>query len=143
KISLELKALKTAISKIHPENNVPYSLKTIQEKLAKDSAALCTYFFGKDTIYQFVISEKDIVVERIILTTDIRENIVDFIHLFDDGSIINNDISNYTNLAFQIFQLLKFNNLSAYKNVVIIPDGLLKPYSPLKQPPHCMQKCLL
>lgn len=125
KISLELKALKTAISKIHPENNVPYSLKTIQEKLAKDSAALCTYFFGKDTIYQFVISEKDIVVERIILTTDIRENIVDFIHLFDDGSIINNDISNYTNLAFQIFQLLKFNNLSAYKNVVIIPDGLL------------------
>ncbi|PKQ46833.1 CHAT domain-containing protein [Confluentibacter flavum] len=124
-ISLQLKTLKIAISKKYPESNKAYTLESFQSKLAKDEAVLVAYFFGKNTLYQFVISEKDIDIESIRLTEEIKKKIISFIHLFDDSSIINNDIINYTNQAFTIFKLLNFNKLSTHKNVVIIPDGLL------------------
>lgn len=124
-ISLHLKTLKKAISKKYPENNKAYTLESFQSKLAKDKAVLVAYFFGKNTLYQFVISEKDIAIEGIQLTEEIKKTILSFIHLFDSASIINNDINNYTNQAFTTFKLLNFNKLSPYKNVVIIPDGLL------------------
>ena len=53
------------------------------------------------------------------------KSFTNFIHLFDDASIINSDVKNYTNQAYQVFELLKFNKLSNNKNIVIIPDGLL------------------
>jgi CHAT domain-containing protein len=124
-ISLQLKTLKTAISKKYPEGNKSYTLESFQSKLAKDKAVLVAYFFGKNTLYQFVISEKDIAIEGIQLTEEIKKSIVSFIHLFNSASIINNDINNYTNQAFTIFKLLYFNKLSPHENVVIIPDGLL------------------
>jgi CHAT domain-containing protein len=124
-ISLQLKTIKTAISKTYPEKTNSLSLETLQKKLKEDYAVLIEYFFGNNTLYQFVISENDIEVERIELNTNIKRTIVNFIHLFDDASIINNDINIYTNQAFNVFELLKFNNISTYKNVVIIPDGLL------------------
>lgn len=124
-ISFQLKTLKTAISKKYPEGNKAYTLESFQSKLAKDKAVLVAYFFGKNTLYQFVISEKDIAIEGIQLTEEIKKSIVSFIHLFNSASIINNDINNYTNQAFTIFKLLNFNKLSPYNNVVIIPDGLL------------------
>ena len=124
-ISAKLKELKIAISKKYTSGNSSISLEILQEKLNKDQAVLVSYFFGKNTIYQFIISDKDLHVESIPLTNDNRKSIVDFIHLFDDASVINNNINNYTNQAFHVFELLKFNKLSTYKNVVIIPDGLL------------------
>ncbi|MFG6685014.1 CHAT domain-containing protein [Mariniflexile sp. HNIBRBA6329] len=124
-ISLQLKSLKLAISKKYPEDNHSLSLETLQKKLKEDQAVLVEYFFGKNTLYQFVISEIDIKVESIHLTNTVRKSIVDFIHLFDDASVINNNINSYTHQAFNVFELLKFNNISNYKNVIIIPDGLL------------------
>lgn len=124
-ISLELKALKPKIEKKYPETKNSYTLEGIQQKLAKDNAVLVAYFFGKNTIYQFIISEKNIAIESIKLTNDTRKNITNFIHLFDDASTINNDIANYTNQAFNLFKLLKLKTILTYKNVVIIPDGLL------------------
>ena len=124
-ISLQLKSLKTAISKKYPETNQSFSLEALQNKLAKDNAILVEYFFGKNHIYQFTISEKDIEVESIQASNTVKKSITNFIHLFDDASVINSDLKNYTNQAFHLFELLKINKLSNYKNVVIIPDGLL------------------
>jgi CHAT domain-containing protein len=124
-ISLQLKTLKTAISNKYPESNNAFSLQTIQNKLTKDKAVLVEYFFGKNTLYQFTISEKNIVVESIPLTHAVKKSIVNFIHLFDDASAINSNVNNYTNQAYHLFELLKLTKLSAHKNVVIIPDGLL------------------
>ncbi|WP_308993141.1 CHAT domain-containing protein [Mariniflexile litorale] len=124
-ISLQLKTLKAVITKKYPEKNRTDSLVHFQNKLNKDEAILVEYFFGKNTLYQFIISEKDIAIERLQLTEEIRKNIISFIHLFDDASIINNDINNYTRQAYTIFKLLNFDKFSLHKNVVIIPDGLL------------------
>jgi CHAT domain-containing protein len=124
-ISIQLKALKTAIEKKYPQNKTLYSLKAIQQKLAKNQAVLVAYFYGRNAIYQFVISETNISVETIPLTTDTKESIINFIHLFDNASIINNAINQYTTRAFGVYNLLKFNQTASYRNVVIIPDGLL------------------
>ncbi|MDO7173380.1 CHAT domain-containing protein [Mariniflexile sp. AS56] len=124
-ISLQLKTIKTAIAKKHPESTKTDTLKDFQNKLEKNDAVLVEYFFGKKTIYQFIISEQDITIESIPLSEEVQKNIVSFIHLFDNASVINNDIKNYTNQAYAIFKLLNFNTLSSHKNVVIIPDGLL------------------
>ena len=72
-ISLQLKTLKTAISNKYPESNNAFSLQTIQNKLTKDKAVLVEYFFGKNTLYQFTISEKNIVVESIPLTHAVKK----------------------------------------------------------------------
>ncbi|MBP0904692.1 CHAT domain-containing protein [Mariniflexile gromovii] len=124
-ISLQLKALKPNIEKKYPENKNVYTLEAIQKKLSKDKAVLVEYFYGKNNVYQFVISEKVMHVESFELTDETKQNIISFIHLFDDASIINNDIGNYTNRAFNIFNVLKLNTTLAYQNVIIIPDGLL------------------
>ena len=124
-ISLQLKALNHNIEKKYPENKNFISLETIQKKLKKDNAVLVEYFYGKNNVYQFVISEKNMTVESFELTYETKQNIISFIHLFDNASIINNDVTHYKNQAFNVFNLLKLHTISTYKNVVIIPDGLL------------------
>ncbi|OEK09254.1 hypothetical protein A8C32_11050 [Flavivirga aquatica] len=124
-ISLKLKTIKTAILKKYPESTSNLSLETLQAKLLKDDTVLVEYFYGETAIYQFTILSKNIYLDKIILNTDTRKQITDFIHLFDNASIINNNINTFTTKAFNLFELLKFNTISTSKNVVIIPDGLL------------------
>ncbi|MEP3838352.1 MAG: CHAT domain-containing protein [Algibacter sp.] len=124
-ISHDLKSLKPIILKKYPEELGSFSLKTLQDKLLKDNTVLTEYFYGRYSIFQFIISNNDITLNRIPNTKTIQNEIKSFIHLFDDASIINNNITNYTEQAFKIYKLLKFDALSTFKNVLIIPDGLL------------------
>lgn len=124
-ISLQLKALKSSISKRYSEINNTISIDELQYKLQKDKAVLIEYFYGKNTLYQFIISEKDITLESIRLNNETKKNITDFIHLFDNASVINNDISKFTKQAYKLFELFNFNKTKNQKNIVIIPDGLL------------------
>lgn len=124
-ISLQLKALKPDIDKKYPKSHNALTLEAIQRKLKKDQAVLVEYFYGKNNIYQFVISDKNMTVERIESTTKTKQNIINFIHLFDNASIINNDIGKFTKHAFNNYNELKLSAISEYKNVIIIPDGLL------------------
>tara|TARA_R110002049_G_scaffold65035_1_gene170891 strand:+ start:5519 stop:8107 length:2589 start_codon:yes stop_codon:yes gene_type:complete len=124
-ISLELKSLKTDISKKYKNDENLFSLETIQDKLLKDDAVLVEYFYGEQILYQFIISNKNIQLNQIDLTPETKNKITDFIHLFDNAAIINNDINNFTNKAFHLFELLKFDALPKSKNVILIPDGLL------------------
>lgn len=124
-ISLQLKSLNSKIEKKYPQLNSSPSLISFQKKLDKNKAVLVEYFYGANTIYQFIISNHTITANAIELKEDTKQNITNFIHLFDDASVINNNISNYTNQAFNLYKLLKFDTFSNYNNVIIIPDGLL------------------
>lgn len=124
-IHFQLKTTKEAISIKYPEEENSFSLNTLQTKLLQDNTALTEYFFGKNNLYQFVVSTDDIVLNKFPLNKKKKKDILNFIHLFDAPSIINNDITNYTKQAFDTYKLLRFNELSSYKNVLIIPDGLL------------------
>lgn len=124
-ISVQLKAIKKAISKSFPENKNRFTLQNLQSKLLHDDAALTEYFFGKNNLYQFIISAKDIFLNRIPLDEKNKQAIINFIHFFDGPSVINNNIEHYTEQAFNIYRLLNVTALSSYKNVIIIPDGTL------------------
>jgi len=124
-ISMQMKSLKRIISKKYPDRDYLFSLETLKSQLLIDNAVLTEYFYGKNSIYQFIVSANNITLNQIPQSKKINKTITDFIHLFDAPSTINNDIKNYTNQAFNIYKALNFDALSSYKNVLIIPDGLL------------------
>lgn len=124
-ISLKLKALKTALLKTHPDKQTSFSLEDLQQKLQTDQATLVEYFYGKNQIYQFIVSKNKITLYRLEKRTLAEKNIVDFINLFNSPQTINNNISNYTQQAFNIYKLLNLSAVNGTKNIEIIPDGLL------------------
>jgi len=124
-INFQLKTIKEVINKKYSERENLFSLETLQNKLLEDKTVITEYFFGKNNLYQFIVSTEDIILNKIPLDEKIRDEIINFIHFFDAASFINNDISNYTKQAYNIYKLLNFNSLLAYKNVIVIPDGTL------------------
>lgn len=125
-ISIELKRLKGAINKKYPElEDTNFSVNGLQNKLLKDEAVLVEYFYGRKNIYQFIIYNDDINLSKISLNEANKKHITGFIHLFDTASIINNDIDKFTTAAFTLYKVLNLPKIAAFKNVIIIPDGLL------------------
>ena len=125
-INMKLKSLKSFIAKKkYPSVNRLISLDLLKKQLIKDKLVFTEYFYGKNSIYQFIIKDNDIVLNRIPKYAKTSKKIIDFITLFNSPSAINNDIQNYTNQALEIYKLLKFDALSSFKNVLVIPDGFL------------------
>jgi CHAT domain-containing protein len=123
--SFKLKRLNQQISNKYPDVDSFFSINALNKKLQEDNAVLVEYFYGEQTIYQFIVSNKNIQLNQIELNVETKNKIIKFIHLFDDATIINNDINNFTSQAFNMFEMLKLNAISEYKNAIIIPDGLL------------------
>ncbi len=125
-ISIKLKTLKEVINKKYPDlKNSIFLVDDIQNKLLKDATVLVEYFYGKKNIYQFIISSDGINLSKINLEEATKKHITDFIHLFDNASVINNDVNTYINKAFTLYNILNIEKTKAFKNVIIIPDGLL------------------
>ncbi|WP_248724303.1 CHAT domain-containing protein [Seonamhaeicola sp. ML3] len=124
-ISLKLKSLKPPILKKYGELESFISITDLQKKLHEDNAVLVEYFYGKNMIYQFIISSSTIELNEVAETKNAKTPILEFIHLFDDAAVINNDISSYTSKAHQLYKLLKLDAVSKWKNVIIVPDSFL------------------
>jgi len=125
-ISIELKTIKKGILKKYPQTDEPViDIEKLQQKLKTDDATLVEYFYGNYAIYQFIISPDSIAFNKIELNDYNKDKIVAFNNLFEGASIINNNISDFTNRSSSIYNLLNFNEASSTKNVIIIPDGLL------------------
>lgn len=125
KVSIELKALNKPIKEKYQEALSIVSFHALQNKLQNDKAVLIEYFYGQNSIYQFIISANHIELNKIANTKDAKDPIIEFIHLFDNASIINNNISNYTSQAHQLYNLLNLKAVSNYKNIILIPDSFL------------------
>ena len=125
-VSIQLKQIKQEIDSIYPNAlNYDFTFEALQQKLATDNAVLVEYFYGKHAIYQFLVSNEKLSLFKIDLTEENSNNIKTFIHQFDNASVINNNIKRFTNNAFNTFKTLNFDKASSYKNILIIPDGLL------------------
>jgi len=124
-ISIQLRTLNKNISKKYTAKEKPISIPALQKKLSKENAALVSYFHDNKQLYQFIIKPTNITLNKIKYTSESQKTITNFIHLFDDATIINNNIQTYTSSAFNVYELLQLSTLQTYKNVVIIPDGLL------------------
>jgi len=97
----------------------------LYKKLEGDNAKLIEYFYGKNNLYQFIISDSSIELERIPLEGTNHNAILKFIDYFNNSSVINNNIPEFTEDAFNLYKLLKLKSVKDRNNLIIIPDGLL------------------
>ncbi len=125
-LNLQLKELKLQVESKYPkQNTASISIKNLQEKLTQDNTILLEYFYGKNAIYLFVITPTSVEVNTILLDELFKKTIALFLQSFENASIINNNVSAFTENSFLLFQKLHLQTLLNHKNVIIIPDGLL------------------
>ncbi|HLT53744.1 MAG TPA: hypothetical protein VKZ97_07630, partial [Flavobacteriaceae bacterium] len=121
-INLELKALEKQIAEKYSNETRHIDVKQLQGKLAQDNAVLVEYFYGKEHLYQFIISKSNTSFKQLPLNEDLLSG---FIHLFDDASKINNNVSGYTKSAFNCYQSLNLKKVGNTETLIIVRDGLL------------------
>ncbi|WP_083477160.1 CHAT domain-containing protein [Lacinutrix algicola] len=125
-INIELKNLKDTISKKYATNTkTSLNVSKLNIKLIEDQSTLVNYFYGKEAIYQIIVSDKITAFNKILLNDANTKAIKTFIKYFDSPSTINNNISKYTEDAHSLYNLLKLNEVKEKKNLIIIPDGFL------------------
>ncbi|WP_299524921.1 CHAT domain-containing protein [uncultured Lutibacter sp.] len=125
----ELQLLKQEINAKYPtltvKNDSLISFKTIEEKLLRKNEQLIEFFDGKENVYVFSIS-KGIApkLDKIVKEDEFNTQISEFLNLFANsrGSDLQNNVTKYTSLGFQLYKNLFSKELS--KNTIIVPDGL-------------------
>ncbi|MFC4738651.1 CHAT domain-containing protein [Flavobacterium ponti] len=125
-ISMELKSYNEKIQKQF-KNDIQkqFRLSDLFDKIENDKAQLVYFFWGNESVYEFQIIDGKIIWNQIKIDGSFASNLKNFIHFFDNASVINNDINLFTKTSFQLFENLKISALQKDKNTIIIPDGLL------------------
>ena len=125
----ELQLLKQKIKEKYPTLTVKkdslITFKNIEEKLLQNNEQLMEFFDGKENVYVFSISKgTEPKLDKIVKTDNFKEQILEFLNLFADsrGSALQNNVSKYTSLGYQLFKNIFKKELS--KNTIIVPDGL-------------------
>jgi len=125
-LNLALKAVKKKVSEKFPDTeNTTVSLEEVQAKLKNDKVLMAYYFFGKESLYQFYISESKIHLTEKPRSEAFMNVISDFIGFFDNPALINNDISNFTATSAALFKELELSRYANSQNLEVVPDGLL------------------
>ncbi len=118
-----------SLKKVQSENTdyIPEKcdVKALLSKLKKDKAMMVYYFMGSEKLYFFVLQNDQIVLNHINITHLGISRIAQFIDYFNSPDAITNDISGYNHYGKDVYDLLKLPNNSVYKNLVIVPDGIL------------------
>ncbi|WP_179334271.1 CHAT domain-containing protein [Winogradskyella costae] len=125
-ISTALKQLQDSINKTYPSSySRSIDLASLKSKLELDKACLIEYFYGKSNLYQFVFTPNHLGFQQIELSDSNKHKISTFIDYFENASVINNTISQFTDDAFNLYELLKWKDINDYQNVIVVADGLL------------------
>lgn len=118
-----------SLKKVQSENTdyIPEKcdVKALLSKLKKDKAMMVYYFMGSEKLYFFVLQNDQIDLNHINITHLGIPRIAQFIDYFNSPDAITNDISGYNHYGKDVYDLLKLPNNSVYKNLVIVPDGIL------------------
>lgn len=121
-LMLSLKKIQTKNLNYIPEN---CDTKALLSKLEKDKAVMVYYFVGLEKIYCFTLQDKKIALNHFNITDTAMPQIMGFIEYFGNSNNINNDISGYNRIGKKVFDILKLPKNAVYKNLIIIPDGIL------------------
>lgn len=121
--------LMLSLKKIRSENQINTAenidLKSLYAKLEKDKAIMVEYFSGFENMYIFTLGNQRIKLEHINVTDTAIPKIFSFLDYFSDANKIIDNISGYNHLGNNVYKMLKLPTNSTYKNLIIIPDGLL------------------
>tara|TARA_R110002072_G_scaffold4384_11_gene30752 strand:+ start:11685 stop:14282 length:2598 start_codon:yes stop_codon:yes gene_type:complete len=125
-ISLELKNLQSAIAQKYPDAlSKIITLDSLQSKVEEDNAVLFSYFFGKEGLYRFDISDKEVSFHKSVVDENLSQEISQFINYFENSSAITNDVLGFKEQAHSLYKKILPKNLPKNKNLILIPDGLL------------------
>jgi CHAT domain-containing protein len=121
--------LMLSLKKIRSKNQVNSAenldLKSLYLKLEKDKAIMVEYFSGFENMYVFTLGNQKIKLEHIDVTDTAIPNIISFLDYFSDANKITNNILGYNHRSNSVYQMLKLPTISNYKNLIIVPDGIL------------------
>ena len=121
-LMLSLKKVQFKNSNSSSEN---CDLKSLLSKLEKDKAIMVYYFMGDENLFYFTFQNNRINLQNINITDTAIPKIAQFIDYFNDADAITNDISGYNKCGKDIYRMLKLPQNNIYKNLIIIPDGIL------------------
>ncbi|MEP0262571.1 CHAT domain-containing protein [Dokdonia sp.] len=123
------KKLREAISKKYPDlkpSTTTFTLEDIQLQTRQSQEMTVSYFFGLQTVYQFIISPDEVGFYQIAQDKEARDQLfktcVDYNTYFENASAILNDPSGFSVQSHKLFNAL---NLPIVNHLVIIPDGIL------------------
>ena len=100
-------------------------LNALYTKLESDNAILIEYFSGMQNMYFFTIINKQIALDSFSANAHSTVKIAQFIDYFREANTIANDINGFSKYSTIAFQTLKLPVDPRYKNLLIIPDGIL------------------
>ena len=83
------------------------------------------YFSGFERIYIFTLVNQRIKLENINITDTAIPKIFSFLDYFNDANKITDNITGYNHLGNSVYKMLQLPTNSTYKNLIIIPDGIL------------------
>lgn len=121
-LMLLLKNIRSENPDYIPEN---CNLKQLFSKLEKDKAILAYYFIGNENLFYFTLQNNRINFRHIYTAHRSMLEIVKFIDYFSSADAITNDISGYNYYGKRVYDLLKLPSNVIYKNLIIVPDGIL------------------
>ncbi|QOG02913.1 CHAT domain-containing protein [Flavobacterium sp. MDT1-60] len=117
--------LKKIQSKDFNSSSENCDLKALLSKLEKDKAVMVYYFMGDESLFYFTLQNNKINLQYINITDTAIPIIARFIDYFNNANAIVNDISGYNHTGNTIYNMLKLPQNTIYKNLIIIPDGIL------------------
>ncbi|KQX08809.1 CHAT domain-containing protein [Flavobacterium sp. Root420] len=121
--------LMISLKKIQFENpnSVPEKcdLKALFSKLEKDKAVMVYYFMGNENLFYFTLNNDRITLRHTYTAHRAMFDIMKFIDFFNTSDAITNDISGYNYYGKKVYDLLQLPQNAIYKNLLIIPDGIL------------------
>ncbi|MES2240223.1 MAG: CHAT domain-containing protein [Bacteroidota bacterium] len=117
--------LKQSKSETDENSNQNIVLNDLFSKLEKDNAMLVEYFSGAENMYSFTLINKKIYLSSFSNGAHTSVRLFQFINYFNDANSIVNAPKEFNHYANVAYQLLKLPQNKAYKNLVIVPDGIL------------------
>ncbi|CAI2766247.1 CHAT domain-containing protein [Flavobacterium collinsii] len=121
-LMLSLKQIQSKNPNSLPDN---CDLKRLFSKLEKDKAVLVYYFMGAENLYYFTLQNNRISLNHLYTAHTAMPDILKFINYFNTAAAITNDISGYNYYGKKVYDLLRLPQNVVYKNLIIIPDGIL------------------
>ncbi|WP_140486220.1 CHAT domain-containing protein [Flavobacterium sp. GSA192] len=121
--------LMLSLKKIRSENTVSeketIDIKSLFAQLKKDKSMMIEYFSGFEKMYFFTLDNNRIRLNFYWDNHTATPRIISFLDFFSNANKIIDNISDYNHYGHSLYEMLKLPVNSSYKNLIIVPDGIL------------------
>lgn len=100
-------------------------IKSLFYKLEKDKSMMIEYFSGYEKMYFFILDNNRIRLDYYWDNHTATPRIISYLNYFSDANKILDNITGYNHYAHSLYEMLKLPVNSSYKNLIIVPDGIL------------------